>query len=57
MKKTSEYHAQARECRELAAKMVVERDRQMLMKMATLWEQLAEDRLELVRRYPDLASA
>jgi hypothetical protein len=57
MRKASEYRAHARECRELAAKMVAERDRQMLMKMATLWEQLAEDRLQLVRRYPDLACA
>lgn len=55
MKKASEYRAHARECRDLAAKMETQPDREQLLAMAAHWDQLARDRIEMVRKYPDLA--
>lgn len=55
MKKASEYRQHARDCRALAAKMETPADREQLLAMAAHWEQLAQDRIELIRKHPDLA--
>lgn len=55
MKKASEYRDHARECRDLAAKMETHADREQMLAMAAHWDQLARDRLELVRKHPELA--
>lgn len=55
MKKASEYRQHAKECRTLAAKMETSADREQLLAMAAHWEQLAQDRIALVRKHPDLA--
>lgn len=55
MKKASEYREHARECRELAAKMDIDANREQLLAMAAQWEQLARDRIALVRKHPELA--
>lgn len=55
MKKASEYLAHARQCRELAARMATAADREQMISMASHWEQLAQDRAELIRKHPDLA--
>jgi hypothetical protein len=44
MKKASEYHQHAGECRELAARATTDDQRQMLLKMAETWESLANER-------------
>ena len=44
MKKASEYLQHASECRALAAKASTEDQRQMLLKMAATWANLAEER-------------
>lgn len=54
MKKASEYREHAVECRQLAATMDGEHQRQLL-EMADTWEQLAREREELVARRPDPA--
>jgi hypothetical protein len=54
MRKASEFRDHAIECRQLAAAMDGEQRRQLL-EMAAAWEQLADERAELVGRYPDLA--
>jgi hypothetical protein len=56
MKKASEYRQHAQECRELAKHMPVGGQRDQLLEMAGTWENLAEDRSNLVRRHPELAS-
>jgi len=55
MKKASEYREHARECRELAAKMDFDEQRQLMLQMAGHWDRLAEDRFDLIRRHPELA--
>ena len=55
MKKASEYREHANECRALAAKMETLADREQLLAMAAHWEQLAKDRIDLVRKHPELA--
>lgn len=54
MKKASDYRQHAAECRALAAQMSSGEQREQLLKMAAQWERMAEDRLELIRRHPDL---
>lgn len=54
MKKPSEYRVNARECRQLASKVVRTDHRDLLLKMAEQWEELASDRADLLRRHPDL---
>jgi hypothetical protein len=55
MKKASEYREHARECRALAAQMLAEEQRQQLLQMADHWEKLAEDRMTLIGKHPELA--
>jgi hypothetical protein len=55
MKKASEYRLHAKECRDLAAKMDLGVHRDQLLQLAAHWENLAEERLQLVRRHPELA--
>jgi DNA mismatch repair ATPase MutS len=55
MTKASEYRVHARECRALAARMETTADREQLLSMAAHWEQLARDRIELIRKHPELA--
>jgi hypothetical protein len=54
MKKASEYRAHARECRDLASKMDADASRELLLQMAAQWDQLADDRAELLSRHPEL---
>lgn len=54
MKKASEYHAHAEECRQLAAAMEVGEHRDQLLEMASNWDRLAEERCDLVRRHPEI---
>lgn len=54
MKKASEYREHAVECRQLASAMEGEQ-RGQLLEMAATWERLAEERLELIAKYPDMA--
>jgi len=54
VKKASEYRQHAEECRALAKQMQGEQ-RDQLLEMARTWDRLAEERFELVRRYPELA--
>ncbi|NNM77812.1 hypothetical protein HJG53_12940 [Sphingomonas sp. ID1715] len=56
MKKASEYREHARDCRDLAAQMAGAQQREQLLSMAEHWEKLAADRLDLIRRHPELAS-
>jgi hypothetical protein len=44
MKKASEYHQHARECRNLAAGAKTEAQREMLLKMAETWDKLGNER-------------
>jgi len=53
MKKASEYRHHAQDCRRLAASMEGDQ-RDQLLRMADVWEQLAEDRENLVRQHPEL---
>jgi len=46
MKKVSEYHDHAEECRRLAAGTSNEEHRAALFKMAETWDSLAEERSE-----------
>jgi hypothetical protein len=55
MKKASEYRQHAQECRDLAATMESAAQRDQLLEMAAHWEKLAEDRMALIRRHPELA--
>jgi hypothetical protein len=54
MKKASEYHQHAEECRALARNMAQGEQRDQLLEMAHTWDKLAEERSELVHRRPDL---
>lgn len=55
MKKASEYRMHARECRELAAKMMLGEQRDQLIRMAVHWDQLASDRAAMVLKHPEMA--
>ena len=55
MKKASEYREHARECRQLAATMEKEADREQMLSMAAHWDQLARDRTDLIQKHPELA--
>ena len=55
MKKASEYRLHAKECRDLASQMESAAQREQLIEMAEHWEKLARDRMEMIRRHPDLA--
>src|SRR5579884_3585019 len=55
MKKASEYRQLAQDCRELAAKMELGEQREQLMRMAAHWEQLARDRLTMIKLHPEIA--
>ncbi len=55
MKKASEYRRHAQECRELATTMDSAEHRDQMLKMAEHWERLAEDRLALIQKHPELA--
>jgi len=53
VKKASDYHAHAQECRVLARNMQGQQ-RDQLLDMAATWERLASDRSDLIRRHPEL---
>lgn len=55
MKKESEYRLHAKECRGLAAKMDLGDARDQLLVMARHWDQLAQERAEMILRHPELA--
>jgi len=55
MKKASEYRLHAAECRQLAAKMELGEQREQLLGMARHWDELAQDRTNLIRLHPELA--
>ncbi|HEY8573973.1 hypothetical protein [Phenylobacterium sp.] len=55
MKKASEYRQHAQECRDLAATMESAAQRDQLLEMAAHWEKLAQDRVGLIARHPELA--
>lgn len=55
MRKASEYRQHADECRLLAKRMDSGEQRDQLLTMAATWEQLAQERSDLVRRHPELA--
>jgi 2-oxo-4-hydroxy-4-carboxy--5-ureidoimidazoline (OHCU) decarboxylase len=55
MKKASEYRQHAEECRALAVQMDRPEQRDQMLAMAEHWEKLAADRLELIRKHPELA--
>ena len=57
MKTASEYLRHAEECRALAAQMTTSEQREQLLNMAEMWEQLAEDRSDLVRKHLELEQA
>jgi hypothetical protein len=44
MKKAAEYHAHAKQCRSLAAQMDTEEQREQLLRMAEIWEKMAQER-------------
>jgi hypothetical protein len=53
VKKTSEFHQHAEECRALAAGAQSSEHREMLMKMARAWESLAAEREQYLERHPE----
>jgi hypothetical protein len=57
MRKASEYRQHAKECRTLASAMQSDEQREQLLQMAEHWENLARDRVQLIRLHPELASA
>jgi hypothetical protein len=57
MKKASEYRQHAHECRQLAASMASDEQRALMLQMADHWDKLAADRIDLIRRHPELAHA
>jgi len=57
MKKASEYHQHADECRALAATMKTGEQREQLLRMAEMWERLSEERSDMIRRHPGLNQA
>jgi len=57
VKKALDYHLHAQECLTLAAQMKTGDQREQLLKMAEMWEHLAQDRSTLVRNHPELEQA
>jgi hypothetical protein len=55
MKKASEYRQHAEECRALARGMPPGGQRDQLLDMARTWDNLADERAQLISRYPELA--
>jgi hypothetical protein len=55
VKKASEYREHARECRALAGAMESSDQRALMLQMAEHWDKLANDRIALIERHPDLA--
>jgi hypothetical protein len=55
MKKSSEFRLHAQECRALAARMERGEQRDQLNAMAENWDEMAAERADLIRRYPELA--
>jgi len=55
MKKASEYRQHARECRQLAQAMESEDQRDLMLQMAEHWDKLADDRIALIEKHPELA--
>jgi hypothetical protein len=55
LKKASEYRQHAQECRDLAVQMDSDQQRELMLRMAEHWENLAADRLALLKRHPELA--
>jgi hypothetical protein len=55
MKKASESRDHAQECRALASQMESPEQRDQMLQMAEHWDRLAEDRMALIRKHPDLA--
>jgi hypothetical protein len=49
-----EYRRHEEECRKLAAKMQTGDQRDHILKIAKVWDQLAEERAEMVCKYPHL---
>lgn len=49
MNKPSEYRVNADKCRQLASRMDRHDHRELLLKMAEQWEELARDRANLLR--------
>ncbi len=52
MRKASEYRHHAEECRKLAAKMKTGDQRDHMLKIAKVWDQLAEDCAEMLSKHP-----
>ena len=48
MRKASEYRHHAEECRKLAAKMKTGDQRDHMLKIAKVWDQLAEDHADIL---------
>jgi hypothetical protein len=55
MDKASEFRRHAQECRALAQQMQQGEHRAQLLKMAEMWEKLAEGRFEMVSSHPELS--
>jgi hypothetical protein len=59
MKKASEYHQHAEECRDMASRATSEEQRQTLIKMADTWDSLGSEREAMLaqkQRIDDLIS-
>ena len=54
MRKASEYRHHAEECRKLAAKMKTGDQRDHMLKIAKVWDQLAEDLADMLCKRPQL---
>jgi hypothetical protein len=54
MKKASEFLRHAADCRALADAFPHGPDRDQLLELAGLWEDMARDRSAMVRRHPEL---
>jgi hypothetical protein len=57
MRKASEYRHHAEECRKLAAKMKTGDQRDHMLKIAKVWDRLAEDRADMLCKRPQLVQA
>ena len=56
VKKASEYLEHAQECRALASRMTSADDRDQLLRMAEMWECMADDRSAMVTRHPEVST-
>ena len=56
MKKASEYHEHAEECRQLASRSIDPEHKAALIKMAETWENLAKERMALLERKERIAA-